>query len=482
MPAQGPAPHADPPAQQGAVMSAANSSTAEIRDDVGGVRQRFQAGLFGGMQRHLERLLWTAEQIAADQRARLQELLGYAVAHSPFHARRLDGINTSTFDVADLATLPIMTKDEMMAEFDDLVTDRRLTRAVVERSLATVGAEPAVVFDEYICLATGGSSGTRASFVTDVPAMTEFASLIMRPAMSRTAAAGGSDGMTIAFVAAASPIHATGCAPRMMQGSPIAFVSVPVTLPLEEIVARLNALQPPAVYGYPSMLARLATEALAGRLRIAPVAITSTSETLLPAYRTAISEAFGAPLVDTFASTEGLIGSSEPDEPVIALACDGCIVELVDESNRPVPPGTPSARVLITNLYNRVQPLIRYQLGDSFTRQPDSTKDGHMRVTVEGRSDDVLRYAGADLHPLVLRSVLLGVADISDYQIRQTPRGVDVTVQTDHELNLDDLRARLRRAMETAGLPDPEVRLAAVSALHRHAETGKLRRVAPLAK
>jgi phenylacetate-coenzyme A ligase PaaK-like adenylate-forming protein len=351
---------------------------------------------------------------------------------------------------------------------------------VVEKSLATAGDEPPVVFDEYICLATGGSSGGRASFVTDVPGMTEFASLIMRPAIALRAAAGGSGDMTIAFVAAASPIHSTGCAPKVMQGSPIAFISVPVTLPLEEIVTRLNALQPPALYGYPSTLARLAAEALAGRLRIAPVAITSTSETLRPAYRTAISEAFRVPVVDLFASTEGLIGSSEPDGTVIALACDGCIVELVDEDNRPVPRGTPSARVLITNLYNRVQPLIRYQLSDSFTRQPDATSDGHMRVTVEGRSDEMLHYAGVDLHPLVLRSVLLEVAEISDYQIRQTARGVDVTVQTDHQIDLDGLRLRLRQAMETAGLRQPEVRLAAVSGLERHAETGKLCRVVPL--
>jgi phenylacetate-coenzyme A ligase PaaK-like adenylate-forming protein len=351
---------------------------------------------------------------------------------------------------------------------------------VVEKSLATAGDEPPVVFDEYICLATGGSSGGRASFVTDVPGMTEFASLIMRPAIALRAAAGGSGDMTIAFVAAASPIHSTGCAPKVMQGSPIAFISVPVTLPLEEIVTRLNALQPPALYGYPSTLARLAAEALAGRLRIAPVAITSTSETLRPAYRTAISEAFRVPVVDLFASTEGLIGSSEPDGTVIALACDGCIVELVDEDNRPVPRGTPSARVLITNLYNRVQPLIRYQPSDSFTRQPDATSDGHMRVTVEGRSDEMLHYAGVDLHPLVLRSVLLEVAEISDYQIRQTARGVDVTVQTDHQIDLDGLRLRLRQAMETAGLRQPEVRLAAVSGLERHAETGKLCRVVPL--
>jgi len=107
-----------------------------------------------------------------------------------------------------------------------------------------------------------------------------------------------------------------------------------------EIVARLNTLQAQLVFGYPSMLARLAREQLAGRLRITPAAFTSTSETLVPEYRAAIAGAFGVPVVNTFAATEGLIGSSEPDGTVLKLASDGCIVELVDERNRPVPPAT----------------------------------------------------------------------------------------------------------------------------------------------
>ena len=45
-----------------------------------------------------------------------------------------------------------------------------------------------------------------------------------------------------------------------------------------------------------------------------------------------------------------------------------CIVELVDADNRPVPPGVPSARVLVTNLTNLTQPLIRYELNDVFVR------------------------------------------------------------------------------------------------------------------
>jgi phenylacetate-coenzyme A ligase PaaK-like adenylate-forming protein len=70
--------------------------------------------------------------------------------------------------------------------------------------------------------------------------------------------------------------------------------------------------------------------------------------------------------MNAFGSTEGLVGVSAPDDEVLSFAEDGCIAELVDAEGRPVPLGTPSAKVLVTNLENPVQPLIRYEIGDSF--------------------------------------------------------------------------------------------------------------------
>ena len=43
---------------------------------------------------------------------------------------------------------------------------------------------------------------------------------------------------------------------------------------------------------------------------------------------------------------------------------------MVDDEYRPVPAGVPGAKVLVTNLYNRVQPLIRYEVGDVVTLSP----------------------------------------------------------------------------------------------------------------
>ena len=73
-------------------------------------------------------------------------------------------IDPDRFELSDLARLPTMTKSEMMAAFDDVVTDRRL-RLASSRSTTwrNQSSEPSLLLDEYVCLASGGSSGLRGS-------------------------------------------------------------------------------------------------------------------------------------------------------------------------------------------------------------------------------------------------------------------------------------------------------------------------------
>ncbi|MGH9119220.1 MAG: hypothetical protein ACRD0A_15465 [Acidimicrobiales bacterium] len=165
-----------------------------------------------------------------------------------------------------------MTKTDMMANFDAIMTDERLTRRAVEDHLAASSRVPSPLLDDYGCLASGGSSGQRGVFVQTIGEYSEFIASILRRGMARMIAAGGPppDGAVIGMVAAASPIHSTGFGAAIASGA-VRFVSVPATLPVAEVVDRLNAVAPPALMGYPTKLAQLAREQLAGRLRIAPV-------------------------------------------------------------------------------------------------------------------------------------------------------------------------------------------------------------------
>src|SRR5437764_13815167 len=117
------------------------------------------------MPPHIARLGWKAGRLAAYQRDRLRALLTRAIERSPFHAARLRGVNPDRFELADLARLPVMTKADMMENFDAATTDRRLTRDLVERHLARAVTDPSLLLGEYVVLVSGGSSGHRGLFV-----------------------------------------------------------------------------------------------------------------------------------------------------------------------------------------------------------------------------------------------------------------------------------------------------------------------------
>ena len=62
-----------------------------------------------------------------------------------------------------------------MAGFDEVLTDRRLTRARVESHLMASVDAPGLLSGRYVCLASGGSSGLRGLFVQTADEYAEFA-------------------------------------------------------------------------------------------------------------------------------------------------------------------------------------------------------------------------------------------------------------------------------------------------------------------
>ena len=445
------------------------------------LRTRMAGAIGRQMPGAIERLGWSAGQLAAFQRDRLRVLLARAVECSPFHAERLRGIDPSRFELADLPRLPVLTKAQLMADFDRATTDRRLTRNLVERHLAGSATDPSLLLGEYLCLVSGGSSGWRGLFVQTVGEYAEFAASLMRRAMAAAMTSGGPppDGLVFGIVGAGSPVHSSGLATATATRPPVRLIPVPASLPTAEIVRRLNAAQPPALISYATKLAELAHEQREGRLRLAVRSVISNSEALTPEARRAISEAFGVPVIDNFVSTEGLVGHSEPGRPVFTFASDSCIAECVDDAGDPVPDGTTSAKVLLTNLHNLTQPLIRYELTDRFT-PAGASAGGYLRASVDGRSDDLFRYGEASVHPSVFAAVLLPVPAVREFQVRQTVRGADIAVVADGDFNPGAVATAIADALRQAGVTSPHVSTRRVEALDRDAMTGKSRRFIPV--
>jgi phenylacetate-coenzyme A ligase PaaK-like adenylate-forming protein len=197
--------------------------------------------------------------------------------------------------------------------------------------------------------------------------------------------------------------------------------------PLPDLVAQLNDYRPVFLASYPTMLALLAEERAAGRLRIDPLHLWSGGELLAASVRAEIERAFGCPVVNEYGASECMSIAYGCREGWLHVNADWVLLEPVDSEHRPTPPGEASHTVLLTNLANRVQPIIRYDLGDSVLAKPEPCACGSPlpAIQVEGRHDDVLSMVAPDgrivrLLPLALTTVVEEAANVQRFQIVQT--------------------------------------------------------------
>jgi len=260
-----------------------------------------------------------------------------------------------------------------------------------------------------------------------------------------------------------------------------------VRTPLPETVAALNAYQPQVVFTYPSVVARLAEEQQAGRLAIRPARFVSTAEVLTPQVRRAARDAFGAPVLNAYGSTEaGLFGIECDQAAGIHLAEDMVVMEAVDEADRPVPPGTPSAKVLVTTLYHTPVPMIRYEISDVVTLADDPCPCGRPYarvVALDGRHEEMLTLQARGggqvrLRAVRLRSALDGVPGLRQFQI--VPRGprailVRVTAREDADVAamVAAVRTILDRELDAAGVGLDTLDVAVVDSIERHGTGAK---------
>lgn len=433
-------------------------------------RQRHVTDLIDRFPERLDALTWDPAQLAAAREAGLRALLAHAAANSPWHRARLAGINVAAATEADLASLPTMTKQDVMRNFDGVVTDRRLTLDVVEAHLRGLEDGPAYLFDEYQVVATGGSSGTRTILVWDWDGWIDCFISLSRYQLSRDRGQLGAG--PIAAVAADHPSHMSAAIQATFSNPLIDMQRIPATLPIEEVVHRLNGIQPETLLGYASMIHRLALEAAAGRLRIAPRKVQSGSEALLPETRLLVAEVWGLDVDNGYGASEsGAIAHTCGHGPWLHLSDDLLIIEVEDD------------RVLVTNLMNKVMPLIRYELEDR-TRLLDvhcPCGSAHRVIgDVEGRSDDTFTFSdGRAVHPIVLSSAIGKERTVAEYQVRQRGDALDIGVVPNGDPDVVGLQATVERALENAGAFGIKASVTIVSDLPRHGTTGKLRRYVP---
>jgi phenylacetate-CoA ligase len=267
----------------------------------------------------------------------------------------------------------------------------------------------------YEVVSTSGSTGTPGIFLFDPH---EWATVVASFARAREWA-----GLKLrltgrSYMAVVSSTNERNISARVGKVADTPFLPtlrLDASEPLAGIVAPLNRWQPEVLVAYASMAAILAGEQASGRLAIHPRAVFASSEVLTAQMRQRLIAAWGEVVFDEYASTEtASIAAEDTRHHGMHVFEDLLIVENVDAQNQPVPPGAFGEKIVVTVLFSRTQPLIRYEISDSVrfaaTEQgchlPFSTIEG-----VQGRREDILLLPAPNnrlvpIHPNVFHDAI----------------------------------------------------------------------------
>jgi phenylacetate-coenzyme A ligase PaaK-like adenylate-forming protein len=414
------------------------------------------------------------EQIRALQQRRLRALVAWAKARSPFYAKHFRAIDPERLE---LRQLPTLSKAAMMANFDRLVTDPRLQRAELEQFVSDPNRLGRWYLGEYAVSRTSGTQGPAALIVQDRRMMELlFALQMTRGTVFRTRWRHIAQRLwrrvRLAALTIGRGFYPSAAALAYAPPATRAFVDrlwLTQVEPLEPVVEELNRFRPNVLLAYANVLEILAREELAGRLRLSRDGVLrqviNVSEPLSEGARRLISSAFGLPVTNNYATGECMaLCTGCPQGHGMHLQADWAILEVVDRHHRPVEPGRPGEKVLLTNLYNTVQPILRYEVADVVTLSPAPCPCGSPLpavLQVEGRTDEVLWIRAGDryrrVHPYMFIDFLDEYPALGWYQLLQVERNrlvLRAAPAPGRHLNRQELEQVIARGLERFGLAD----------------------------
>lgn len=445
---------------------------------------------------------WARPQLLAYQAETLHRQREYVYAHSPFYQRFHKGL----FE-RPLSELPVLTKTMMMEQFDDLVTDRQIRLETV-RGYTAKNAGNTRYLGRYWVTATSGSSGQPGFFLFSEPEWIMIMASFARAQEWSGARVNLLRRRKMATVASISPWHMSSQVAATAQTWWTPSLRIAASELLETIVQRLNDWQPQMLIAYASMARILAEEQLAGRLHIHPEKVYTSSEVLTDETRRRIKTAWGDEPYNQYASTETASIAAECESGRrLHLFEDLVIVEVVDEQYRLVPPGEYGTKLLITTLFSRTQPLIRYELNDSVRLTAEACSCGNLEScscaicncvkverctcgrpfalleSVQGRMEDTLLLPAAAggrvaVPPLVFNHIM-DILPVSGWQvIQEADDSLTVLLSSGQDGQAGQaLAAQLRQTLASHGAEVPHITIQLVEMIPKTA-AGK----APLIK
>jgi len=401
---------------------------------------------------------WSAEQFTRFQEQQLGELLDVA-ARSPYYAARLAGVDrTRPFEA--LAQLPLLEKQILRSRAKELLTGEPERGTIVLRSSGTTGTPSEIYYTPRF-----------------------HALELAIPEARNLHWAGATYRDTRAMFGVRKVCRWDQDAPPFWRNSPIeklAYFSIYHLSDkyLPAYIEYLQKIAPAVIMGYPNSLATVARFALRHGYSLPPAkGIFTTSETVTPELREDLERAWNCKVWDRYGAVELCFFASQCEFGRYHVSPDAGIIEILDTDGTPAKPGE-LGEVVTTGLHNRLQPLIRYRIGDAARWAVDQTcqcgRAMPVLEAIEGRFEDMcITPDGREL--LRFDTVFKGIASIKEAQVIQ--EALDrfrILVVADGRLDPRDA-ARLRSNMRLhAG--DVTCEISEVSAIER-SRSGKFRAV-----
>ena len=333
------------------------------------------------------RLNWHFYHASADRITRYQEktvldLLAMARRSCPFYRSHYAGIPVR--NLADYRLLPTIDKALMMQHFDTINTAGLRLSDVMQHALDKELARDYLGYyqDRYVVGLSSGTSGNKGIYITDKSLTRRLPGVFMARGGVRLADLP----LRILFILRVFSQGFADINAPLIQLNYMASMTEP-----DAIIKKFNEMRANILMAPPSLLRNLLP--LTSRLAEPPRRIITYAEVLEPEEKKRLSAAFKAPVVEIYQASEGQIaspcrcGSLHINEDMV-------YVELfaADGQTPLSEPGQRSGRMLVTNLVNRVQPLLRYEMNDIIELGGPCPCGSRFRVIsrIIGRQDDVL--------------------------------------------------------------------------------------------
>ena len=352
--------------------------------------------------------------IAKSQLKRLKHIVEYSRKHSPFYSALYKSLKIDNMD--DFRALPVINKRIMMNNFDSLNTCGLKLSELTEYAVKKETDRDFLGYfkKKFVVGLSSGTSGSKGIYVTPKSLTSRLPFVFL-----------ARSGIPLKLL----PFRILFMLRVFGQGfedinSPFIKLKYLSTMtPPDEIVQRITEDGINVLMAPPSLLRTLLpqSEKINGRLKM----IVSYAEVLCDEDKRNFTESFGAEVIQIYQASEGQIGSTCRCGN-LHINEDLVFVEFYDEYWMPAE--SAARKMIVTNLVNKVQPLIRYEMNDLAVLGPKCPCGSKFRVleSILGRNDDVFMIKGNDgstrpvFSDLLSRWIITAADGIREFKVIQS--------------------------------------------------------------